>query len=228
MLYKDIKGFKFPDEYTVRFFFREKLDRKRGKILELGSSNGNNLMLFYQYGWNVTGIDIDGQSIKLAKKYFADCKIHYRLQNDFCFVKRDMVDFASRFDGKPYDVLLLASSLYYLSEKNIINLLTLVKKNCLIHKNSYIYLRIRTPKDYRYGKGKKLGEKSFKLTIGETGEKGSTMTFFTESELMALLNTFFEFQHYHLFRCLFDYYKMNVPILNSDLIFWGKIKNLKI
>lgn len=228
MLYRDIRGLKFPDEYVVRFFFRENFDKKTGRVLELGCGNGNNLMLFYQYGWDVTGIDIDGKSIKSAKEYFDDCKVRYRLPNDFDFIKDDMVGFASKFAEKPYDVLLLASSLYYLNEKNIINLLTLIKKNCLIHKNSYIYLRIRTPKDYRYGKGVRLGKKSFRLTIGETGEKGCTMTFFTKSELTTLLNTYFRFQQYHIFHCLFDYYKMDVSIMNSDLIFWGKIKNLKI
>ena len=42
MIHK-INGLKFPDEYIIKFFFNEKLEKKRGKVLELGCGNGNNL-----------------------------------------------------------------------------------------------------------------------------------------------------------------------------------------
>jgi hypothetical protein len=43
---KKIEGLKFPDEYLIRFFFKNKLFNKKGDVIEFGCANGNNLSLF--------------------------------------------------------------------------------------------------------------------------------------------------------------------------------------
>ena len=48
---KDIKGLKYPDEYFIKFFFKNELHKKQNlKYLEFGCGNGSNLMLPFQYG----------------------------------------------------------------------------------------------------------------------------------------------------------------------------------
>ena len=48
---KDIEGLKFPDEYIIRMFYKEGLDKKTGKVIELGSGNGSNLVICQVPGW---------------------------------------------------------------------------------------------------------------------------------------------------------------------------------
>lgn len=46
MRLSDIDGLKFPDEYVIKFFFKEGLHKNSAKVLELGCANGNNARLF--------------------------------------------------------------------------------------------------------------------------------------------------------------------------------------
>ncbi len=47
---KEIKGLKFPDEYFIKFFFKNKLNQNNNiKVLEFGCGNGNNLALCLEY-----------------------------------------------------------------------------------------------------------------------------------------------------------------------------------
>jgi SAM-dependent methyltransferase len=220
---KDLEGLKFPDEFVVRFFFKEGLNKKKGKVLELGCSNGNNLSMFYQYGWDVTGVDINQGLIKKAKNNFAKCKSLYGLKNAYNFYAKDMVDFAAAQKDSCFDALLLASSIDYLDYPEIVKLLAYIKENRFIKNNSMIFVRLRTPQDYRYGRGERRGEKTFKLNIKETGEHGSLITFLTESELMSILETNFDFQYKRIFHCNFDNLQNGYMISNSNIIFWGQI-----
>ena len=48
---KEIKGLKYPDEYFIKFFFKNRLQEKKDlTYLEFGCGNGSNLMLPYSYG----------------------------------------------------------------------------------------------------------------------------------------------------------------------------------
>ena len=89
----NFKGLKFPDEYLTRFFFKEKLYKKKNNVLELGCGNGNSLNLFYQYGWDTIGIDIDPINIKRAKNNFRILKKKFSFKNKYFFLKDDMLNF---------------------------------------------------------------------------------------------------------------------------------------
>jgi SAM-dependent methyltransferase len=58
-----LKGLRYPDEYVIRWFYKEGLERVPGRVLELGCGDGNNLLPFVDYGWDVVGIDYDENSI---------------------------------------------------------------------------------------------------------------------------------------------------------------------
>ena len=227
MLIKDLEGLRFPDDYVIRFFFKEGLNRKRGRVLELGCGNGNNLLMFYQYGWEVAGVDNNKDSIRLAKTNFNKCQNYYKLTNKFSFFIQDMVRFCATYKGYPFDVLLLPGSIYYLDYKQIIKLFSKIREERMINHNSLIFIRTRSPADYRYARGRKIGEKTFRLNIKETGEWGCLCTFLQESELNNILEDNFTFAYKRFFRCDFDNYQIGYTIANSDIIFWGKIGGVK-
>jgi SAM-dependent methyltransferase len=65
-----MKGLKYPDEFVIKFFFKENLHKIKGDVLELGCANGNNLIMFYQYGWNTVGIDLNQDSLSNGEYNF--------------------------------------------------------------------------------------------------------------------------------------------------------------
>jgi SAM-dependent methyltransferase len=221
---KDLEGLKFPDEFVTRFFFKEGLDKKKGRVLELGCGNGNNLSMFYQYGWDVTGVDIDKGIIGKAKNNFDKCQNLYGFKNAYNFYAKDMVNFAAAQHDSIFDVLVLAGSVDYLDYPQIIKLLSLIKENKIMKDGSWIFIRLRTPHDYRYGRGERCGEKTFKLTIKETGEQGCLLTFLTESELIALLEVNFYFKYKQIFHSNFDNLQNGYMVSNANIIFWGQIR----
>jgi len=154
VLISQLKGLKYPDEYLVRFFFKEGLDKKRGTVLELGCGNGSNLGLFYQYKYDVVGIDIDSNAIANAEHNFRLIKLGCKLKNDFEFKCAGMSKYLEDKNNTRFDVVTLPSSIYYMDYKSIDNVFNLIKKNGNLKKGSALYIRVRTPRDYRFGKVK--------------------------------------------------------------------------
>ena len=216
---KSIQGLKYPDEHLVRFFFKEKLNQLSGRVLELGCGNGNNLMLFAEYNWNVTGIDVNNKSIRAANSNFK-CQP----KKNFRFKTKDMIEFMKKYNGEKFDCFLLPSSLYYLEEERIIKLLKLIKNKKILKKRCFIYFRIRLNDDYRLKKAKKIGNKTYLLNFKETGELNSINTFFTENEFINLIKKYFSFSNLKRIKVNFENFQNNLIINNSDLIVWGRLK----
>jgi SAM-dependent methyltransferase len=225
---KEIKGLKYPDDYIIRFLFKEKLHEKTGKMLELGCGNGNNLMPFFQYGWDVSGVDTCKDAILNADENFFLCQTSCKLTNIFNFYTQNMVDFINEFNEEPFDVLLLPNSICYLDYPQIIRLFFLAKKKKIVQPGSYIFIRTRTPSDCRYGMGERIGDKTFKLKTHETGEYDLINTFLNESELISILELHFEFEFKKIFHVQFDNIQMDYLTTNHDIVFWGKINTIKV
>jgi SAM-dependent methyltransferase len=224
MLIKDIYGLKYPDEYVIRFFFKENLFQKKGNVIELGCGNGNNLSLFYQYGWDITGVDIDKDFIVEGQKNMQNLCKENALLNKFLFHCDDMVNYVNKY-SESYDVLILNGSLYYMEYDKIIELLAQIKNNKLLHPGSLIYFRVRLLNDYRFGKGKKIAQNTFLLTNNDTGEKNCIITFFSEKEFINLISDYFELFELKTMHCMLEnYQKEKLISMNSDFIVWGKIK----
>ena len=218
---KNIRGLKYPEEYLVRFFFKEQLNKNEpaSKVLELGCGNGNNLMLFSEFNWRVYGVDINKKIIRDAKFNFKKSKKkHYK------FECQDMLKFTKKTINDKFDCLLLPSSLYYLPEKKIFKLFELIKKRKILNKNCFVYFRIRLINDYRSKKGKKINNKTYKLKFNETMEFNMINTFFKENDFVKLLKKNFDFLYLKKMKINFDNYNKNFLIDNKDLIVWGKLK----
>lgn len=67
----DLKGLRFPDEFLIKFFYKTGCHCRAGRVLELGCGNGNNLLLFHEYGWKTVGVDICNDSLADAEHNFA-------------------------------------------------------------------------------------------------------------------------------------------------------------
>ena len=124
---KQLQGLLFPDDYLVKFFFKTKLNKRKKNVLELGCSNGNNLSLFFNYGWNVSGVDSNLKNILNAKHNFKILKKKLFLKNNYLFFKEDMLSFIKKQDNLSYDTIIFANSLYYLEYQQIIEILDCIK-----------------------------------------------------------------------------------------------------
>ncbi len=219
MRMRDTLGLKFPDEYIVRFFFKEGLPSRTGTVLELGCSNGNNLVVFCEYGFSVTGVDIGGAVIQQAQHNFSvlygqDSEPRYK------FVHEDMQSHLDR-DQETYDVVLLPSSLYYLPESGIESVLKQVRRN--MKSGSLFFLRMRTPEDYRFGKGISLSERSWQLKTSVTGELDSVVTFYRRAEFATLLSSLWSPVRTTWCKCRFENPQNGVMVANDDFVVWGEV-----
>lgn len=221
-MYKDLKGLKFPDIALVKFFFKQKLHEKCGKVLEFACSNGNNLSLFASYDYECLGVDLSEQSVKNGEFNFAEI---LKAKN-FRFFNENILSFPKSHPNINADVFLIPNVINYLSRKDFIALLQDARKFKCYKENALFFLRTRSVKDYRYGLGKKVAHNSFLLDDNTTGENGCINTCYQDFELVDLLR-----EHLNLydFRVL-NYESTNLMgederlVLDSDIVIYGYIK----
>jgi SAM-dependent methyltransferase len=111
----EIQGMKFPDVDVVRMFYKQGLDKKKGRVLELGCASGNNLSLFKSYGWSICGVDLDRDSIRCLYDNIDVDENDVILCQD---ISNDLVG----VDGE-FDVILVANVAYYLKKHSLLKLL---------------------------------------------------------------------------------------------------------
>ena len=218
----DIKGMKYPDEYFIKYFFKQGFHCEEKKFfLEFGSSNGNNLSLPYQYGHDVVGVDFDETLIAYAEENFK------KLQEDntFEFAVDDMRSFAKKRKNLQADVLLLPNIINYISRDEFVSFLHTMVKHKNIKKGAEIFIRCRTPKDFRFGIGEYIDNNSYKMPddYHDTGEAGCLNRFYTPVELVDILKRELQLKEFKLFESNCQNEHSGKIVLNSDIILWGKI-----
>lgn len=153
MKIKEIRGLKYPDEYFIKYFFKNSFHQKKGlKFFEFGCSSGNNLMLPYQYEFDIVGVDINEDAIENAKFNFS----HTKSSSLYEFYKSDMLTFAKNNKDLQIDVLLLPNVVNYIKKDELIEFFEIMKENKNIKNDADFFIRCREPKDFRFGIGKKL------------------------------------------------------------------------
>lgn len=177
-LLAELEGLKFPDEMVTRFFFKNELQRRSGRVLELGCGNANNLTLFAAHGWTCAGLDIAPALLDQASRNFERLGlVAPRL------VAADLNDTLPDFGA--IDVLLLPSSLYYVHVDRAQQIIAEIAPSLV--SGSQIFCRFRTPDDHRYGLGDDLGQDCFRLNISETSELGCINAFYSLEAMLAVL-----------------------------------------
>lgn len=215
----EIRGLKFPDIYVVRFFFKERFDQTRGKVLELGCGNGNNLMLFYQYGWDVVGIDLDEGALGDAEKNFQQVG---GAEGRYSFLRHDLNSGLPEIKGR-FDVVLMPSVLYYIPRSAMVSCLQGAKE-CLKPDGSF-FLIMRTFGDYRFGRGRQFERNGFILDISETGELGLINVFYHQYELIDMLREHLraDISSLRIFQVAFGNLQNDVLVTNHDIVIWGEV-----
>lgn len=216
---KNIKGLKYPDEYFIKFFFKYQFHTQKNiKFLEIGCSNGCNLMLPYSYDFDLVGVDLNTTSIEYANENFKQIK-----KQNYKFHTQDMRDFCSEISAVKADVLVLANSIYYISQNDFIEMLQNIKKNDLIQKNATLFLRFRTPRDFRNKKGEYQDENAYIMHNGITGEDGVFCKFYEEEEMASILQNELNLRDFQSMKIEYENIQNGVKVNNSDIVIWGKI-----
>jgi len=218
----DMRGLLFPDVYVTRFFFKKGCHQLTGNVLELGCGNGNNLMLFYHFGWNVVGIDKDPVAIQDALHNFAAEQF---TGPPYDFILHDLSDGLNNLLKDHFDVLLIPNSLYYLERCRAESLLTDASE--FVKAGAYVFLRGRTLHDFRYGRGQQIDRNTFLLNTEETGEKDLINVFYSEYELVEMLQRCLAIDLATVEILHVDYQNLQQDMLisNSDVVIWGRKHN---
>jgi len=207
----DIRGLRFPDAFVVRHFFKAGLHERPGKVLELGSGTGNNLLLYQAYGWQVTGLDYDAAALEDAA---------WNLEGKGRMVQADLAQGLPDL-GETYDVLLAPNVINYVTGADAERVLTSARR--VIPAGAPVFVSARLTDDYRYGRGKQVEEHGFILDTVETGEAGLLNRFYTADGLVDLLDRTLGLTEREELSQRFDNVQGGVRVRgNSDLIVWGK------
>lgn len=216
---KNVKGLKFPDEYFIKFFFKNGLHRYTNKtFLELGCSNGCNLSLPYLYGNHVIGVDFNQELIDFAQFNFKSLN----QDNNFSFTCEDMRTFVKN-KNHSVDVLVLANSVYYIPKNDFIQILKDIKKT--LKKDIPLFIRFRALEDYRYGKGEEVDKDAFIINNGITGEDGAFCKFYSKEEMIALLEKEINLKDYEVMNIAYENIQNKQLVTNKEIVIWGKINS---
>lgn len=213
-LLEKMQGLKFPDEMVTRFFFKNSLHKRPGRVLELGCGNGNNLGLFAAYGWKCMGIDY-------ASELIAQGHFNFQIQG----YPQPRLEVSDMNDPLPnfglFDVLLMPGSLYYVHALRAKQIISELSAN--LSKGGYVFCRFRTPEDYRFGKGIDLGYNSYKIQITETSEYGSVNAFYDLETMLSVLKPCdIDPNSLRVMRLYFDNLGLEEKMIdNKEIVLWG-------
>ena len=167
------------------------------------------------------GIDYDSSLISMANDNFSCYK---NLDNNFKFYADDMREFAIKYSDIKADVFLLPSVIYYIGKDDFIKFLINIIANNNLNTNIPFYIRVRTPKDFRFGLGEKIAYNSYALPVDViTGEGGATITFYYEHEILDILKKYLKLKDYKIFHLDNQNEHNGEVVLNSDIVIWGTI-----
>lgn len=206
----DIRGLKFPDEFVVRHFFKRGLAARTGRVLELGAGTGNNLSLYGQYSWDLTGLDYDQAALDDAR---------WNLGEGATLIQADLSKGLPALSGK-FDALIVPNLLCYLTLAQATAVLTGLKP--YLAPGCEVFVRTRLIDDYRYGRGEMEEPDGFRLATPETGEAGLFNLFYTQAGLVELLTRTLGLTEREDLAVRFDNVQAGRRVPgNSDLVVWG-------
>jgi SAM-dependent methyltransferase len=219
MNWANLKGLCFPDECLIRFFFKMGLHDKKGSALELGCGNGNNLLLFREFGWNTVGVDVNAQSLQDGDFNFRQS---HREDCIYSFILHDLSGGLEGVVSGTYEVGLIPNVLCYIPRDKGRVILKEMEK--LLKPGAYVYLRTRSVKDYRFGRGEQIGLNSFRLATPETNEEGLINVFYHEYELVDMMRDELHLDTSSMTILWIDFQSIQKGVLvnNSDIVIWGK------
>jgi 2-polyprenyl-3-methyl-5-hydroxy-6-metoxy-1,4-benzoquinol methylase len=151
-----------PSDVVVKF--GQKLKENNVKdILIIGIGYGRNGKFLIENGYNVDGIELSEEAIKLGEKFCPKIK----------FINASFLDINL---NKEYDAIFCYSILHLFKEKDRKRII----ENCIKHcrNNGLILLSCFSVNDKTFGTGNKIEDNTYEI------KNGKTVHFFTESEII--------------------------------------------
>ena len=207
---REIRGLKYPDAFVTRWFFKQGLDRRPGRMVELGSGTGNNLALPLAYGWAVTGVDLSTEALADAR---------FNLGDGPTLIEADLSRGLPSLSGAPFDAVMIPNLLCYLRSSEAKAALTTLAAQ--LAPDADVFLSTRLTDDYRSGQGEEIEPRTWRLATRTTGEAGLINRFYDAEELLALLDHTLGLGDVTALRARFDNLQSGEVVANSDLIVWG-------
>ncbi len=101
---------RYPAEWVIRFHALQLRHRPAGRILDFGFGSGNNLRLFADNGWRVSGVETSAEAIELARQNDVET-------SDLRLVTVEQSPVLPWKD-ETFDVVLANQVLYYLTRRD--------------------------------------------------------------------------------------------------------------
>lgn len=195
---------KYPAEAVVRFAFAHALrPSAEYKLLvwDLGCGGGRHTAFFAREGYRAFGSDFSAPALDAARQLL----VRESLQAGLCLANAKYTPFADCV----FDAVVAYGSLYYLKMTDMAHAIKEIHR--VLKPGGHCFVLTRTDSDYRYGKGAKIDEKSYLLTLKETNESGMVNCFLGVEDIPVL---FADFANITLER--YEFTAENGGILNSD------------
>lgn len=210
------RGLLWPDTYVTRFFFKNGLAADPGSVLDLGCGNGCNARLFTEYGWNVTGLDFDKAAIADARANWSD-----EDPATYAFSEWDLREGLPSFDRR-FDALVCANSLYYFERAVLVDLLEQCRH--VLAPGAHVFFQLRTPQDWRYGKGERIEPNTFRMNMSESNELDNTLAFYDPDDLVGLVETHLgPLSGRTVLRERYENVQHGLLVDNCNVIVWGRL-----
>jgi len=185
---KRFGGTWYPTEGLVRFTARylrrrvgiKEYDIKRNvrRILDAGCGNGKHVVFLAEQGFEVYGVDISEEAIKIASAWLSLKRLKATLQ---------VGDITSLpYPDEYFDVIISHGVLDHIAFPEAKKAVQEFNRVC--SKGAYIYITLRSTEDSEYGRGKEVDKNTFILEKGY--EKGLIQHFFDQEEIVHLLRGF--------------------------------------
>ena len=179
----------YPNEDIIRFcarliqkrltFDRYEVKRSVERVLDLGCGNGRHALYFASQGFQAYGVDVSPSAIEWAREWAAK----QNLKADF-----RVADIAALpFDDAFFDVVVSHGVLDHVPTKVARAAAEEVRRT--LRPKGLFYCDLRCTEDFEYGLGTEVEANTFLLDHGF--EEGLVQHFFTEAEIMELIDGLF-------------------------------------
>jgi ubiquinone/menaquinone biosynthesis C-methylase UbiE len=159
-------------------------ERKVEKVLDLGCGAGRHCVLLACSGFEVVGVDISRDALKMAKEWVRKEKLR-----NVALVRATMTNLP--LNDSCLDAVISVSVIHHAFKKDIVTTVNEVYRT--LSKNGWFLANLASAADPRFGTGKKLEDNTFWiLEAFEEKRFGELHHFFTRPEVFRLLHRFTE------------------------------------
>ena len=152
----------------------EKRLHQNNRVLDVGCGNGKTLIPLAKKKYDVVGLDVSWSALKILEETLRRYGVCAK------FVLGDATSFP--FHDSCFDAVLCSYVLTHLLDEDRIKCVNEIRRG--LKNNGFLFIEVFSTDDFRYDKGKKIGENSF------LRKDGIIYHYFTHDEIKNLLKDF--------------------------------------